>query len=197
MVKLIIHTAVTPFDPESSFTMRAVSLLESAAGIPVMTILSGYTHLIQNIVGLSVTFNLDLKGVLNYWIRGMLWLRPSWRNLLLIVRLLHHDEVAQRMETFLSAGATEELSPTRGKQGELGDSVSCSYSHCMCVCCVLGDKGVDQQIRLRDDMIYQLKQQQQRIADLEYRYKEFEGLSPISIEEEGTNNSLCLLVLCM
>ena len=56
---------------------------------------------------------------------------------------------------------------------------------------------MDEQIRLRDDMIYQLKQQQRRIADLEYRNKEFEELSQISIEEEGTNNSLCLLVLCM
>ena len=137
MVKLIIHTAVTPFDPESSFTMRAVSLLESAAGIPVMTILSGYTHLIQNIVGLSVTFNLDLKGVLNYWIRGILWLRPSWRNLLLIVRLLHHDELAQRMETFLSAGATEKLSPTRGKQGELGAGIASAVATLIACACVL------------------------------------------------------------
>ena len=114
---------MTPFDPESSFTLRAVSSLESAAGIPVMTTLSYYTHRIQNILGLSVTFNLDLDGVLSFWISGILWLPPSWRNLLLIIRhLLHLDELAQKMETCLSAGATEELSPiaTRGKQGELG-----------------------------------------------------------------------------
>jgi hypothetical protein len=111
---------VTPFDPESSFTLRAVSLLESAAGIPVMTTLSGYTLHIQNILGLPMTTNLDLKGVLDSWINDIQWLPPSWRNLLLIVRLLHQDELAQRMETYLSAGATEELSPTRGKQGELG-----------------------------------------------------------------------------
>ena len=111
---------MTPFDPESSFTLRAVSVLESAAGIPVMTILSGYTHHIRNILGLSMTFNLDLNGVLNNWISSKSWLPPSWRNLLQIIRLLHQDELAQRMETYLSAGATEELSPTRGKQGELG-----------------------------------------------------------------------------
>ena len=130
---------MTPFDPESPFTMRAVSLLESAAGIPVMTTLSDYTHRIQNILGLSMIINLDLNGQFNYWISDIhvLWLRPSWRNLLRIVHHFHQDELAQRMETFLSAGATEKLSPTRGKQGELGDSVSCSYSHCMCVCDVL------------------------------------------------------------
>ena len=112
---------MTPFDPEISFTLRAVYLLESAAGIPVMTTLSDYTHHIKNILDLSMTVSLDLNGVLNYWISGVVWLPPSWRNLLLIVRrLLHQDELAQRMETCLSAGATEELSPTRGKQGELG-----------------------------------------------------------------------------
>ena len=85
-----------------------------------MTILSDYTPLIQNILGLSMTINLDLNGVLNYWKSNAKWLPPSWRNLLLIVRLLNQDELAQRIETYLSAGTTEELPPTRGKQGELG-----------------------------------------------------------------------------
>ena len=111
---------MTPFDPDSSFTLRAVSLLESAAGIPVMTTLSDYTHHIKNILGLQMITSLDLKVVLYYWISGKPWLPPSWRNLLLIIRQLHQDELAQRMETYLSASATEELSPTRGKQGELG-----------------------------------------------------------------------------
>ena len=111
---------MTPFDPESSFTLRAVSLLESAAGIPVMRTLSDYIHHVQNILGLTITTNFYLNELLDYWINGKLWLPPLWRNLLLIVRLLHQDELAQRMETYLSASATEELSPTRGKQGELG-----------------------------------------------------------------------------
>ena len=111
---------MTHFDPESSFTLRAVSSLESAAGIPVMKTLSDYIHHVQNILGLTITTNFDLNELLDYWIRGKLWLSPSWQNLLLIIHLLHQDELAQRMETYLSAGATEELSPTRGKQGELG-----------------------------------------------------------------------------
>ena len=122
---MIIHTAVTPFDPESSFTLKAVSLLESAAGIPVKRTLRDYTHHIKNILGLSMITNPDLMGVFNYWLSGKQssktkWLLPSWRNLLQIIRLLHQDELAQRMEIYLSTGATEELSPTRGKQGELG-----------------------------------------------------------------------------
>ena len=66
------------------------------------------------------------------------------------------------------------------------------------VCCVLGDEEVDEQIRLRDDTIFQLKQQmttqQRRIIDLEHRNKELEGqLSQAPIKEEGT----CTSVYCM
>ena len=54
------------------------------------------------------------------------------------------------------------------------------------MCCVLGDKEVDELIRLRDDVIFQLKQQmatqQQRIGDLEYTVNE---LSQVPIKEEG------------
>ena len=76
----------------------------------------------------------------------------------------------------------------------------------MRVCCVLGGEEVDEQIRLRDDVIFQLKQQmatqQQRIADLEYRNKELEELSQIPIKEEGmsiiaTVASACLFSVCV
>ena len=79
--------------------------------------LSDYTRQLQVILEHT---HLDLDGVLNHWMTGALRLPPSWSNLFLVIRLLHLDELAQRMETYLSAGATEELSPTRGKEGELG-----------------------------------------------------------------------------
>ena len=96
---------MTPFDPDSPFILRAVYLLESVAGIPVMKTLTDHTCHIQNILGLS---SLDLNELLNSWISGKQWLSPSWRNLLLIVRLLDEDELAQRIKTSISAGATEE-----------------------------------------------------------------------------------------
>ena len=129
---------MTPFDPDSPFTRRALSLLESAAGIPVMSTLSDYTHHIQSILGLTSTMIInDLNILLNKWTSDIQWPSPSWRNLFLIIRLLHQDELAQRMETYLSAGATEDLSPTRGKQGELGGIVSAvaTLIACACVLC--------------------------------------------------------------
>ena len=64
----------------------------------------------------------------------------------------------------------------------------------MCVCvhvrthCIL---GVDEQIRLIDDMIFQLKQdmttQQQRIEELKFENYELRGqISQVPIKEEGT-----------
>ena len=99
---------MAPFNPESSFTMRAVTSLEAAAGIPVMRTLSNYTRHIQTFLGLTQYSTPDLNGLLNYWISNIQWLPPMWRNLFLIIRLLNLDELAQRMETYLSAGATEE-----------------------------------------------------------------------------------------
>ena len=77
-----------------------------------------------------------------------------------------------------------------------GNSVSCSYSHCMCVCCVLGDEEVDEQIQLRDDEILELKQ---RIADLEHTVNE---LSQVPIKKEGmsivpTIASACFFGICV
>ena len=104
-----MHSAVTPFDPESSFTLRAVSLLESAAGIPVMTTPSDYTEAIEKELHIHV-FPPNLNTLLTNWLRypAAGSMPPSWRNLLNTIRLLHQDELAQRMETYLSAGVTEE-----------------------------------------------------------------------------------------
>ena len=58
------------------------------------------------------------------------------------------------------------------------------------VCVFLGDEQVDEQIQLRDDVIYQLKQemaiQQKRIEELKYENYELSGrISQVPIKEEG------------
>ena len=111
---MFFHTAATPFNPESPFNMRALSLLESVAGIPVMSTLSDYTQRIEGILGLVAFGHLDLNTLLNHWISNV---PPTWKSLLLIIRQLNLDDLAQRMETYLS-GTTEELSPTSGSDGE-------------------------------------------------------------------------------
>ena len=98
-----------------------MSLLEFAAGIPVMTTLRNYVQSVENKLHIHVSPP-DLNTLLTTWLgypeAGNV--PPTWRNLFDIIRRLHLDDLAQRMETYLSTGAIVELSPTRGKQGELG-----------------------------------------------------------------------------
>ena len=63
---------------------------------------------------------------------------------------------------------------------------------------------MDELIRLRDDVIFQLKQQiatlQQRISDLEHRNEELEELSLLPIKEEGISIVLfgiCVRIACV
>ena len=90
--------------------MKALPFLEAAAGIPVMRTLSDYTRHIQNMLGLVQFVTFDLKSLLSVWINklNVQWIPPTWKNLLLIIRLFNQDEVAQQVETYLSARATEE-----------------------------------------------------------------------------------------
>ena len=108
---------MTHFNPETSFNMRALFLLE-AAGIPVMRTLSDYTQQIKKEVHIHV-FPPDLNSLLETWLgypaAGSI--PPTWRNLLQTIRLLDLDELAQRMETYLS-GAMEEHSPVSEIEGE-------------------------------------------------------------------------------
>ena len=58
------------------------------------------------------------------------------------------------------------------------------------VCCVLGDEQVDEQTRLRDDVIFRQKQematQQQRIEELKHENEELRSrLSQAPFKEEG------------
>ena len=171
--------------------MRAVSLLEAAAGIPVMRTLNTYSHirLIQIILGLVLTLNLDVNTLLSYWLSDVphTCIRPTWKNLLLIIRLLNLDELAERMETYL----TEKLSPTRGKGNSVTRGTKTLYSYTLdvnlrdyscsgTVLCVsimfLGHEQMDEKIRLRDDTIFHLKQQmstqQHKIEDLNHENEE-------------------------
>ena len=78
----------------------------------------------------------------------------------------------------------------------------------MSVCCVLGDEEVDEQIRLRDDVIFQLKQQmatqQQRIDDLEHTVNDLsqipikkEGMSIVHVLTIASACSVCVCIMCV
>ena len=128
-------TAVTPFDPDSNITMRALTLIE-AMNIPVMTglddyaghirIMLGATHMSSNmqrassvLTGSTITspFYLrsrsmlicdDSKALFFDWLIGGGKLSPTWRNLLQIIREVHLDDLANQVETYLKVATKNE-----------------------------------------------------------------------------------------
>ena len=96
----IVDTAVTPFDPDSNFTMRALTLLE-AAGIPVMSTLNNHTGTILCIQYSVLPSGLSSEQLFHYWLTWGGKLPPTWRSLLQIIRQLSLDELAYQVETYL------------------------------------------------------------------------------------------------
>ena len=125
--------------------MRALFSLEEA-GIPVMSTLSDYTKHFQNILGLAMFTDFNLNSLLNYWIVNVWQVPPTWKSLLLIIRQLNLDDLAQRMETYLS-GATEEqprhseeeeMATVKVEEGERFSDMSVFYFSSLHVYCFRG-----------------------------------------------------------
>ena len=99
---------VSSFDLQNHFTMRALSMLESA-GIPLMSSLGRYTGRIENILQISVAIRPPwppIEILLRDWLRPLskaATFRPTWNSLLQITRLLNLHDLAERAETCLKA----------------------------------------------------------------------------------------------
>ena len=104
---------VTSYNPDSQFTTSALSRLEDV-GIPVMTALNNSVNFFRQILGVlrSISYPSafpNATSVLSAWLFSGMFSRllPTWKNLLLIIRLLNLDDLAQRIETYLS-GVTDQ-----------------------------------------------------------------------------------------
>ena len=106
-----LSNAVTCFNPESNFTIKALYSLADA-GIPLMSSLNYYTWPIMTM--LSV-YGIDLNSLFNLWLMGMGNIPPTWRNLLQIVRQLNLDDLAYQVETYLQK-STSEHQPETGEE---------------------------------------------------------------------------------
>ena len=94
---------MTPFNPESNFTIDDLHSLEDA-GIALMTILNNYTQQLQSMLGM---YSIDLNTLLNLWVTGKEKISPTWRNLLQIVRQLNLNDLANQVETYLRRTTSE------------------------------------------------------------------------------------------
>ena len=139
-------TAVTPFDPDSNFTMRALTLIE-AMNIPVMTgldeyaghirIMLGATHMaseMQRAYLMSEPFTTmtslrsmqifdGSKALFFDWLIGGGKLSPTWRNLLHIIREVHLDDLANQVETYLKVATKNEDSEEKERTIVDGETI--------------------------------------------------------------------------
>ena len=106
--------AVTSYDPDSHFTMSALSQLEGV-GIPVITSLNTNVYRFQQVLSVFVPYLsafYNASSLLNAWLSSGVLSRlpPTWKSLLLIIHLLNLDELAQKMEIYLSGSIEEQHS---------------------------------------------------------------------------------------
>ena len=144
-------TAVTPFDPDSNFTMRALTLIE-AMNIQVMTgldeyaghirIMLGATHMaseMQRAYLMSEPFTTmtslrsmqifdGSKALFFDWLIGGGKLSPTWRNLLHIIREVHLDDLANQVETSLKVATKNEDSKEKEGKSVDGETIILFYS---------------------------------------------------------------------
>ena len=123
--------------------MRALSSLKEA-GIPVMRTPSDYTKRIQNILGLATFTDFNFNSLLDYWITNVGQVPPSWKSLLLIIRQLNLDDLAQKMESYLSGAVEEQPRHSEEKmamaklEGERFCDMSVFYFNSLYVYCLRG-----------------------------------------------------------
>lgn len=123
-----IDTTVTPFNPERPFTVRAPSFLE-AADIPLKSSLGNYAQQLQKILNLDISFPLDVDT----WLKGDSSICPTWKNLLLLIRLFNLDGLAQQVETYLSGEIVEPHSKVKERGNVIAeDSEQIEICHLNC-----------------------------------------------------------------
>ena len=98
------------------FSMAALTHLETAAGIPVLSELEAKHHQFQAIIRVKQP---DLSWAIKMWLTAPVLSRivPTWKNFLCVLRLIHLDDVANQIEAYLSKHPLSSFD-LEGGQGE-------------------------------------------------------------------------------
>ena len=210
--KLVNHvsffpTTVTPFNVESPFNMRALSLLENAAGIPLMNSIGDSAHDIQKILGLNLDDDFNLNTLFDSWLNSGGSVRPTWNNLLKTIRQLKLNDLAAWIETCLSNSVVVE-----GEEMPVEVCLPILPNNniivcvCVCVCVCVGVKAVvpESESHLRNELICYFEQEvasltEERdilnffIEEMKYEIKQLR--SPIKVE--GVERICVIVNICL
>ena len=99
-----------------------------------MDSLSIYTHLIQSRLGFVSYPSHSVNTLLDAWVEGGGNVRrPTWKNLLSLIRQLHIDDLAQQVETYLSGVTVKQHPKEVGERERVmakeGEAIKVIISH--------------------------------------------------------------------
>ena len=99
MIKSILGERV---DLDSVFTMASLTQLEAVAKIPVLTELKAKNSEFQAVIRVKQS---DVSWAINKWLTTSVLsrIKPTWKNLLLVLRLIHLDSIADQIVVYFNS----------------------------------------------------------------------------------------------
>ena len=93
--------------------MASLTQLEAVAKIPVLTELKAKSSEFQAVIRVKQS---DISWAINKWLTTSVLsrIKPTWKNLLLVLRLIHLDSIADQIVVYFK---THSLSSLQGKEG--------------------------------------------------------------------------------
>ena len=95
------------------FTSAALTQLEKREGIPVLTELEAKNHKFQAVIRVKQP---NLSWAIDKWLTNSVrsCITPTWRNLLLVLRLINLDHLADNIEAYSKKHSLSNLKEDRG-----------------------------------------------------------------------------------
>ena len=119
-----VHFSITgkKFNPDTVFTMAALTQLESRAGIPVLTELESRNHEFQTVLRVKQH---NVSGAITKWLTAPVLSRitPTWKNLLLVLHMISLDNLAQQFESYLVKHPLSDLEEDAGEETNVAMSL--------------------------------------------------------------------------
>ena len=95
------------------FTLASLTQLEKREGIPVLTEMEARNHEFQAILRVKQP---DLSWAINKWLTAPVLsrIKPTWKNLLSVLRLINLDHLAEDIETYSKKHSLSSLKEDKG-----------------------------------------------------------------------------------
>ena len=97
---LAIFLTVSPYDPDSRFSMNSLTRLEGGAGIKIVTSLAEIPAQLAAAIGVAGEEQ-QVEVVIRKWESGQSQHSVTWRSLLDVLRRLDLEDLSQEIEDYM------------------------------------------------------------------------------------------------